>query len=308
MNLTTQFKNVFDVLESNRFDYEDIKLKSYIHLKEIEKSYDINVIIGFKGRQEFLAPLIESFNNAFSYHASKYGDKQFCLTFVEHSETPDSKDILEGSNSYLWTPGNVTGSYSRSFAYNFGVKYSNRAKYYLLHDLDILVKENFFEELYQNLKSSRCMQTYGKRRVLYLSQELTPKVISKAVDFNTFNENTPDVSLPMYAGMPALGSKGGSIFIERDLYYEIGGFDPELFWGYAAEDQIFWDKALTLLGEVDYADNPPIDIFHMWHPPTSTTNPLVYEMENYMLQFRNMKKKDRIKFLETKKEMFKDGK
>lgn len=308
MNLIPPFKNIFTALETNKFNYEEIKLKSYIHLKEIEKNYDINVIIGFRGRQEFLKPLIDSFNKAFDYYNSNFEPKNFCLTFVEHSETPDSKDILEGSNSYLWTPGNVSGAYSRSFAYNFGVKYSNKAKYYLLHDLDILVKENFFEELYQNLKNSRCMQTYGKRRVLYLSQELTPKVINKEVNFNTFNENTPNVSLPMYAGMPALGSKGGSIVIERDLYYEIGGFDPELFWGYAAEDQIFWDKALTMLGEVDYADNPPIDIFHMWHPPTSMTNPLVYEMENYMLQFRNMKKKDRMKFLEIKKEMFKDGK
>jgi hypothetical protein len=196
--------------------------------------------------------------------------------------------------------------YSRSFAYNFGVKYSNKAKYYLLHDLDILVKENFFEELYKNLKNSRCMQTYGKRRVLYLSQTLTPKVINKEVDFNFFNENSPDVSLPMYAGQPALGSKGGSIIIERELYYEIGGFDPEVFWAYAAEDQMFWDKAMTVLGEVDYADNPPIDIFHMWHPPTSMTNPLVYEMENYMLQFRNMKKKDRFRVLEIQKNNLKD--
>lgn len=301
------FKNVFDVIENNKFNYEDIKSKSYINLISPPIEMDINVIIGFRGRKEFISPLAESFYKAFSYYNEKNENKNFCLTFVEHSDSPEHKDLLDGNENYLWTPGNVSGVYSRSFAYNFGVKYSNKAKYYLLHDLDILVKENFFEELYQNLKGSRCMQTYGKRRVLYLSQELTPNIINKELDFNTFNESTPGVSLPMYAGKPALGSKGGSIIIERDLYYEIGGFDPEIFWGYAAEDQMFWDKALTLLGEVNYADNPPIDIFHMWHPPTSMTNPLVYEMENYMLQFRNMKKKDRFKLLEIKRELFKDG-
>ena len=46
----------------------------------------------------------------------------------------------------------------------------------------------------------------------------------------------------------------------------------------------------------------------MWHPPTHATNPLLYEMEEYMLQFRNMKKKDRMNFLNLKKELFKDGK
>ena len=298
--------NLFDVLEKNKFNYEDIKLKSYLFLKNTGHVYDLNVIIGFRGRQEFLKPLIDSFNRAFEYYHVRYGDKNFCMTFVEHSEKPDGKKEIEPENSYICTPGNVTDKYSRSFAYNFGVKYSNKAQYYLLHDLDILVKENFFEELYQNLKGSRCMQTYGKRRVLYLSQTLTPKVINKEIDFNLLNESSTDVSLPMYAGQPALGSKGGSIIIERDLYYEIGGFDPEVFWGYAAEDQMFWDKAMTVLGEVDYADNPPIDIFHMWHPPTSMTNPLVYEMENYMLQFRNMKKKDRFKVLEIQKNNLKN--
>jgi len=63
----------------------------------------------------------------------------------------------------------------------------------------------------------------------------------------------------------------------------------------------------TILGEVSYADNPPIDIFHMWHPPTSNTNPLVYEMESYMHQFNGMKKKDRFKYLGIQKENFGDG-
>lgn len=298
--------NLFDILEKNKFSYNLIKEKSYINLTSPPIEMDINIIIGFRGRREFIIPLASSFYKAFCYYNERNENKNFCLTFVEHSEYCEHKDLLSGKENYIWTPGNISDKYSRSFAYNFGVKYSNKAKYYLLHDLDILVKENFFEELYKNLKNSRCMQTYGKRRVLYLSQELTPKVIAKEVDFNFLNENSTGVSLPMYAGQPALGSKGGSIIIERELYYEIGGFDPEVFWGYAAEDQMFWDKAMTILGEVDYADNPPIDIFHMWHPPTFMTNPLVYEMENYMLQFRNMKKKDRFRVLEIQKNNFKN--
>ena len=299
-------KNIFETLENNKFSYKEIRDKSDISLID-ENEYDMNVIIGFQGRQEFFNPLIESFERAFEYHKEIDGSKSFCFTFVEHDLFPNSKHLLENKVNYIWTPGNVSEKYSRSFSYNFGVKYSNKAKHYLLHDIDILVKENFFEELYKNLKDSKCMQTYGKRRVLYLSQELTPRVIAKEVDFSTFDENTPNVSLPMFAGKPALGSKGGSIVVERDLYYQIGGFDPELFWGYAAEDQMFWNKASTVLGEVSYADNPPIDIFHMWHPPTSNTNPLVYEMENYMHQFNGMKKKERFKYLEIQKENFRDG-
>ena len=292
---------IIEILEKNKIDYGLIKQKSYISLLN-DNEFDINVIIGFRGREEFLNPIIKSFQKAIEY----IKDKKICLTFIEHDIESKSRLKLEGKVNYLWTPGNVTEQYSRSFAYNFAVKYSNKAKHYILHDIDILVKKNFFEEIYENIKGSRCMQTYGKRRVLYLSQQLTPRVINKEVDFNLLDENSPNVSLPMYAGKPALGSKGGSIIIERDLFYEIGGFDPELFYGYASEDQIFFDKATTIVGEVTYADNPPIDMFHMWHPPTSMSNPLMYEMEEYMLQFRYMKKKDRLAFLELKKKLLQD--
>lgn len=312
--------DIFKALEENKFSYEELLKDSIISLVD-KDLVDINVIIGFRGRQEFINPIIESFQKAFS----KTKDKKFSLTFVEHSSSPEAKEIIGDRANYIWTKGNfydqynisksnyiknneqLYNQYSRSLAYNFGVKYTNEAKYYLLHDIDILVKENFFDEIFLNLKSSKCMQTYGGRRVLYMSKELTEKILNKEndIDYNSFSDQTEGISLPMYNGAPALGSKGGSILVEKDFYYQIGGFDPELFWGYAAEDQIFWDKACTILGRVDYADNPPIDMFHMWHPPTSSSNPLIMFMENYMLQFRRFVKKDRIRFIELKNELLK---
>lgn len=288
------------VLEKNKFNYESIVEKSDISLLD-SKEYDMNVIIGFRGRKEFLEPLINSFKKAFNFYTKKDNTKTFCLTFVEHSLSPDNKDFLRDKVNYLWTPGNTSEQYSRSFAYNFGVKYSNKSKYYILHDLDILVKENFFEEIFQNLKS-QCLQTYGKRRVLYMSPELTTQVLSGEVDINTLNENSQGISFP-----EIFGSKGGSILVERELYYQIGGFDPEIFWGYAPEDQLFWDKVQTILGEVDYADNPPVDIFHMWHPPTlHHSNQEYFPMERCFYEFRFMTKKQRMAFITEKQEIFKD--
>lgn len=301
-------KNIYEILEKNKFDYKKIRDKSYVNLVDCYDEFDINVIIGVRGRGEFLRPVMDSFHKSALRYSGKESKKRFTITIVEHSEKPEHKEALDGKVNYIWTPGNNTDQYSRSFAYNFGVKYGPKAKYYILHDVDILVKENFYEQIYLNLNDNKCLQTYGGRRVLYISQELTPKVINGEIDINTLNEKSIGITLPMYNGTLALGSKGGSILTERAFYHEIGGFDPELFWGYAAEDQMFWDKAITLLGEVAYADNPPIDMFHMWHPPTHTTNPFLYEMESYMLQFRNMNKRDRMKLLEAKKEMFKDEK
>lgn len=291
-----------DKTREQSFSYEDIKERSIISLIDDAPVY-ISLIVGFRGRAEFLLPVIESFNKAWDYYKANGGTESFSMTFVEHSRSPERQGFLSDKVNYIWTPGNVTEQYSRSFAYNFGVKYSNRAQYYILHDVDIIVKQDFFVELFENLGESLCIQPYGGRRVLYLSSALTDSVLAKESVVDSMNEETEGVSLPMFNGMPALGSKGGSIVIERDLFLKVGGFDPELFWGYAAEDQMFWEKVLTVYGEVEYADNPRIDMFHMWHPPTSSSNPLLMEMESYFIRFKNMKKKERLEFIELKNSM-----
>jgi len=285
---------------SKKIDYEYIKNEdSHFLLFDEDQDFDINVIIGTRGRKEFLNPLIDSFKEAI-----KNTDKKICLTIINHAIFPEHLKYCKTNKiNYIWTKGNEVEQYSRSFVYNFGVKYGNQSKFYLLHDLDILVKKNFFKELYKNLKNYKCLQTYGKRRVLYLSEELTKKIISKEIDYNNFDENSTGVSLPMYNGHPALGSKGGSILIEKDLFFNVGGFDPELFWGYAAEDQFFWEK-VNIVSNVGFADEPSIDLFHMWHPPSVSSNPLLYDMEKDWLCFKNMNQNEKKEIIELKKQLF----
>ena len=244
-------------------------------------------------------PLIESFENAIKNIPSK----KITITFVDHNTFPEHMKLVKGRANYIWTEGNVSDQYSRSFAYNFGVKFGNKATFYLLHDLDILVKDNFFVELFENLGEQKCIQPYGGRRVLYMSENLTKKVIEKEVGFNSFNQESPDVNLPMFNGQPALGSKGGSIFIEKELFEEVGGFDPELFWGYAAEDQFFWEK-VNNVSQVGFADNPLIDMFHMWHPPSYTTNPLLHSMERDWIVFKDLNAEEKMEIIKLKKELY----
>lgn len=295
-------EKLINKIKDRKIDYEKIKNEdSHIVLFDEDIEYDINVIIGVRGRKRFIQPLYESFQKAIAKT-----DKKICFTIVNHEYYPEYlKYCKKNKINYLWTKGNVVDQYSRSFVYNFGVKFSNKAKYYLLHDLDILVKENFFEELFANLKNHKCIQSYGKRRVLYLSEELTNQVISGDIDYNQFDETMDNISLPMFNGQVMLGSKGGSILIEKDLFYEVGGFDPELFWGYASEDQFFWEKVREI-APIEYADNPPIDMFHMCHPPSFSTNPLLYHMEEDWLSFKNMKKEERLNIIKLKKELYED--
>jgi len=294
-------KTLFEKILDRRLDYEHIKQEnSHILLFDENEEFDINVIIGVRGRKEFLPPLIDSFSEAI-----KNTNKKICFTILNHASYPEHLKYCKVNKiNYIWTKGNVEDQYSRSFTYNFAVKYGHKASFYLLHDLDVLVKKDFFDQIYQNIGNSKCMQTYGKRRILYLSQELTQKVLNKEVDYNEFNESTPGISPPMYNGKPSLGSKGGSIIISRDLFFKVGGFDPELFWGYAAEDQFFWEKVKTYT-EISYADNPPINMFHMWHSPSFTTNPLLYEMETDWLTFRDMSKEEKENIIKLKENLLK---
>lgn len=279
--------NIFNDCFKNKFSYEQIKPLSKINLID-NYEYDINIIIGFRNRAEFLQPLIKSFKNAINFC-----NKKICLTFVEHDTYPKYEPLLRNIVNYIWTPGNIVSQYSRSFAYNFGVKYSNNAKYYLLHDVDILVKKNFFIELEKNLSNFKCLQPYGNRHILYMSKELTNNIISE-------KQNIDDESIKPSASPPDLkGSKGGSILVSKDLFFEVGGFDPEIFWGYAAEDQLFWDKVSTITN-IGYADNPSIDMYHMWHEPMVFTNPLLAFMDKYMYEFRLMDYNQKISFLNLK--------
>ena len=292
-------KSITKELIKERISYKQVLSKSHVSLLD-NGEYFINIIIAFKGRPEFYEPIVQSFNNAIKHYQTNHGEKnKFCLTFVEQSPQALAKVFFESKTNYIWTPGNHAERFNKSLAYNMGVKYSNKAEYYLLHDLDILVKENFLEELLSNLQNNKCLQPYGKRRVLYLSQALTEQVLRGKINCNGFSENTEGVSLP-----DKLGSPGGSILVERDLYQKVGGFDPELFWGYAPEDIMFWEKIVTINGAPAYADNPPIDMFHMWHPPTNFSNPLILEMNDIFLQFKKMNKTERLKIIETQRNNF----
>lgn len=290
-----QLLHLEDIILSHKFSYKKILDESFLNLKDNDK-YFINVIIGCRGRGEFLNPLINSFNNAI-----KNVEKKITLTIVEHNNFPEHKKKIPKDVNYIWTKGFIDGQFNKSLAFNFGVKYGNDAEYYLLHDLDILVKDNFFQELIQNINNCSFLQPFGKRRILYMSKELTNEYLEEKIQINDLNEKLNGAE-PSKIKNP----KGGSVFISKDLFEEVGGFDPEMFWGYAAEDQFFWEKVKTI-SEIKYADNPPIDMFHMWHEPAKIhENPFFLDMEDCWNLFKALDKKEKIEIIKLKKMVYKE--
>jgi predicted glycosyltransferase involved in capsule biosynthesis len=151
---------------------------------------------------------------------------------------------------------------------NCGAVAAPKSSYYLFHDVDCLVQTTFFNNLLENLSRSTrgATQTFFGRRLLYLNDLATILAFDKKLDIDDLDKDTPGI----LTGKP--GAPGGSIIVDRDTFIKVGGYDDELFVGYSPEDRFFWNK-LELFTQVGSAENPPIEMFHMHHPPMHRTNP-----------------------------------
>jgi len=142
--------------------------------------------------------------------------------------------------------------YSRSAGYNAGMEISDK-ELVLLVDNDCIV----VPPVMNNIKS-----LMGKHRALLpynFCNDLSEKETLQLVDTSVASKGT------------IRGGKnvcyGGSMFVYRDAFYEIGGYD-EGFMGWGAEDTAFQHKLVTLVGLGRISGEYPM--FHMYHPIASS--------------------------------------
>jgi hypothetical protein len=205
------------------------------------------------------------------------------ICIVEHSPMPELEQLAKQyACEYLWIlldphmPQIPVGQFNRALCFDKGVIESSPAEWYLCHDNDLLMAKDFWERLDANLNRTgkRCIQPYTHRCVLYLKPLVadnfrkTPSLADQPID--------DSMHLPMEPG-----AAGGSLYIHRDRYIEVGGHDPNLCWGYAPEDMLFFKK-LQNIEEIAYADNPPIKMLHLWHPPAASQNPLYRQIDFFI--------------------------
>lgn len=290
--------NLIEEINNQLIDYKSIKDDSIFKLPN-KGDYDINFIITVRDRINFADPMFDAFKEA----ADKV-DSTICYTVVEHSERPDhSKFCKKNKINYIYIPAHPEEQFNKCLAYNFGALFSVNAKYHLFHDIDILMQTSFFEDINTYIDNGvKALQCYTGRRVINCNFEMTKKLITGDVHVDQLDENTYGVDYPKFNGQVALGSTGGSILVEDELFREIGGYDPELFKAYSAEDQFFWNKILTKT-EIEYADDPAIELFHMWHEPQFGKNPHLYRMENYMTHFKQLSDEEKTSVVDHKKEL-----
>ncbi len=264
------FINLRDYAIANRVDYNSILSVAKKNITNNRKK--LSVIVPAYGRESFSEPLFKSFLNA-----AKRSPVPVSFTLVEHSEIPLHERICSSLGvNHIWIPKDDFEPFNKCLAMNIG-SLIVEGEEYIFHDLDCLVQSNFFSNLYLNInsKESEAIQTFSDRRVLYLDRNLTYRVLNDDLDIDSLKEGPRDERDPGYNGVtpPGLfGAPGGSIWIKSGLFFRVGGYDANLFFGYSPEDIFFWNKVCAI-SKMDTCTDPRVEIFHMKHPLTENSNP-----------------------------------
>jgi len=285
-------------LSRNSVDYKKVINNNVSVLYNEDTLFDVNFIIPVRGRMNFAAPMYNSF-----LKAKEKSNLKIAYTIVEFSDIPEhSKFCKNHKINYVWIQSEKNELFNKCLCLNVGALFTVKSKYFLFHDIDCLIQSDFFEKLFQNIATKNCkaIQCFHGRRVLYLNQDLTDKVIQGAINIDSFKLGTEGINLPQFIGAP-----GGSIFIEKDLFFKVGGYDPELFKANAPEDIFFWSK-VDLTHKMEVSDNPEIDIFHLNHPPTYYDNPMIQHMTNIYNVFKDSTEDEKKEIITLKEQILKE--
>lgn len=288
----------------NKKQNRDFSEYTFSNLKENSK---INIVIGYRNRRDHLLTTIKYINSAI-----KETNIPINLFIIEQDDKPTIKDICNINNiNYAFLDIQKTSKYnqySRALVFNSAIKNIIEPEWWLFHDTDLIVPNNFFSILEEKIKNCKTwIQPFAEKRVMFLSENDT-----KFIQNNTIldiNEFLPRVEKPL------TGAPGGSTLVPHRLCMEVGGYDDELFYGYAPEDAIFWLKLECLFGKYDHVNTchlgnalycDEIYQYHQYHAPSYNSNPLLNYMNNIRNIYYTLTYEQKIKLINLKKQIFQE--
>jgi hypothetical protein len=273
---------------NNNINFNKVIFESNI----IKREGKINFIIPVKNRKENLEALI---NNLLS--VIKYDNIDVIITVVEYNDILHKNFCKINSINYISIISklyNFNKCLLANLCYKLYDKLKIKYKYIIFHDVDCLIKNNFFNNIFKLDFNNKFIQPYKKNRVLETTEELANKIRLNEININSINENTKGiiVSDP--------GASGGSIFIKKELFENVGGFDYELFSEYSCEDLMFFSK-LKVNYELECCNFENSNIIHLWHSSTINTSNYGKNILYYIFLMLNKEYKN--KYLLLKKDL-----
>jgi len=144
--------------------------------------------------------------------------------------------------AHFWGCGDL---FPNSLLKNIGYLLPKKAKWIIIHDIDMAVPKEFLINAWSAKKANRWMHTYAK--YCHVSEEN----LKAGVNFHICERSQKR-------------GVGGSLLMESTLFETVGGYDPEFFCGWASEDKMIYDKLRTYSGDPHHA------LTTLWHMNHST--------------------------------------
>ena len=209
--------------------------------------------------------------------------------------------------SYIFVPSITTSAtFPKAYLYNLAYRSAPRAVWNIFHDYEVLVPAHFLAAVVQTITQSPGLlwaQPYGGREVCYLSEEASRAYQQAYLAHKVAMAGAVLAKhCPPKEKLPAFGAPGGSILVRSDAFEEAGGYESDLFFGYAPEDAFLWSKLSALQPPV-YVE--AVRLFHLYHRPRSSSNLLFLPtMDSQTAHFRRQNPRIQRSILFARREFF----
>jgi hypothetical protein len=172
-----------------------------------------------------------------------------CLV-IDQGATPIG-DALPRGVRYLRLPKQgVAAGWHKAWAFNVAARQA-RSRILVFQDGDVCMPERYAAELVHAFDAPGVRAASLQRLLFYLDEASTQRVMQSG--------SLPSDLTPVRVFQ---NWKGGTIAVEREAFFELGGFD-EGFVDWGGEDDEFYDRC-QLVGHCRYGYLPFV---HLWHAP-----------------------------------------
>jgi glycosyltransferase involved in cell wall biosynthesis len=243
--------------------YADKKVRALSPVrKPVVAPYDYVIIIPYRKRFNNLKVTYESVKCSI-----ENTDIRVHCIVCENSESPEA-DVFCKNNGieYIYLPMANGSMFNKSLLFDLAVICGLPSTGYICHDVDIFIPADFWQcvevnRIHQNVK---VLQTFAERRINYMNDVSTSELHNGTKKYSEVTD--ADLTHKGY------GAWGGSIYIDRDVYYKIGGYDSWFFSGHSPEDQSIITKIFLKRYKIGFCNSPSIELYHQWHEDVSSHN------------------------------------